>query len=114
MVGPTALPLPTIYTGSAVPQTYNPNWRLFTNLTPAQTAAFQAFPQDLGRYMLWRMHQLKIRFDPISPQVAVLAKAIFATPATITTQAQVDAALGVIKLPRPTAVTPPALNPSQT
>lgn len=98
MTSPTALPLPTTYVGSAVPQTYSPNWRLFTNLTPAQTAAFQAFPQDLGRYMLWRMHQLKIRVDPSSPHIAALAKAIFATPPTITTQAQVDAALGVVKV----------------
>ncbi len=36
---------PTIYTGPDVPTAYNPNWQYFTNLTPAQIAAFQAFPE---------------------------------------------------------------------
>jgi hypothetical protein len=36
---------PTIYTGPTIPAVYNPDWQYFTNLTSAQIAAFQAFPE---------------------------------------------------------------------
>ncbi len=36
---------PTIYTGPDLPITYDPDWQYFTNLTAAQIAAFQAFPE---------------------------------------------------------------------
>lgn len=38
------------YGGPAIPTTWDPSWNSFTNLTPAQIAAFQAFPQDLTLY----------------------------------------------------------------
>lgn len=34
-----------IYNGPAVPAAYDQNWQLFTNLTPAQVAWFQAQPE---------------------------------------------------------------------
>lgn len=34
----------------ALPTTYDPAWQGYTDLTPAQIAAFQAFPQDLVKY----------------------------------------------------------------
>ena len=36
---------PVIYTGPAVPATWDPDWQHFKNLTPAQIAWFQAQPQ---------------------------------------------------------------------
>ena len=39
--------LPILYTGPAVPVTYDPIWRTFTNLTPAQIAAFMSMPETL-------------------------------------------------------------------
>lgn len=33
------------YNGPAVPVVYDPNWQLFTNLTQAQIAWFQAQPE---------------------------------------------------------------------
>jgi hypothetical protein len=43
-------PPPKLYTGPTVPIAYDPAWQTYTNLTPAQIAAFQAFPQDLLKY----------------------------------------------------------------
>jgi hypothetical protein len=34
----------------ALPTTYDINWPFYTNLTPDQVTAFQAFPQDLSAY----------------------------------------------------------------
>ena len=38
-------PAPKLYTGAAVPITYDPQWRTYTNLTPAQIDAFKAMPE---------------------------------------------------------------------
>jgi hypothetical protein len=54
-----ALPFRT-YAGPAVPTSYDPSWQLFVNLTPAQIAAFQAFPQDLTKYVGIRRWQTEI------------------------------------------------------
>lgn len=39
------IPQPKLYTGLAVPTTYDPQWRTYTNLTPAQIDAFKAMPE---------------------------------------------------------------------
>jgi len=49
-----------LYTGPAVPATYDPTWQGYTNLTPAQIAAFQAMPQDLIKYAGQRRWQKEI------------------------------------------------------
>lgn len=41
----------SIYSGPSVPTTYDPQWIFFTNLTPTQVLAFQAFPQELAKYV---------------------------------------------------------------
>lgn len=38
-------PAPKLYTGSAVPTAYDPQWRTYTNLAPAQIDAFKAMPE---------------------------------------------------------------------
>lgn len=43
-----------IYTGPAIPTTYDPLWPSYTNLTPAQILSFQSFPQDLIKYLMTR------------------------------------------------------------
>lgn len=35
----------------ALPSVYDPTWQSYTNLTPSQILAFQAFPQDLVFYV---------------------------------------------------------------
>lgn len=43
---PTRTPPPQkLYTGPAVPITYDLQWRTYTNLTPAQIDAFKAMPE---------------------------------------------------------------------
>ena len=39
------LPALKLYTGPAVPVIYDPQWRTYTNLTPAQFDAFKAMPE---------------------------------------------------------------------
>lgn len=39
-----------LYTGPAVPTTYDPLWPTYTNLTPAQKLIFQSMPQALVVY----------------------------------------------------------------
>ena len=39
-----------LYIGPVVPMAYDPTWQTYTNLTPAQIAAFQSFPEDLLIY----------------------------------------------------------------
>jgi hypothetical protein len=38
-------PRPKLYTGHIIPTTYDPQWRSYTNLTPAQIDAFKAMPE---------------------------------------------------------------------
>lgn len=45
-----------LYTGPSIPVVYDPTWQGFTNLTQAQIAAFQSFPEaikDYARYLRW-------------------------------------------------------------
>src|SRR5690242_10426132 len=44
----------------ALPTVYDPNWQRYTDLSPAQIAAFQAFPQDLAKYIALRRWQTEI------------------------------------------------------
>lgn len=41
-----------IYSGPEVPTAYDPNWQLFTNLTPNQIAWFQSQP-EWGDFVSW-------------------------------------------------------------
>ena len=38
-------PAPKLYTGPAAPIAYDPQWRTYTNLAPAQIDAFKAMPE---------------------------------------------------------------------
>lgn len=38
------------YKGPALPEAYNPNWQLYTNLTKEQVRFFQSTPEDLTHY----------------------------------------------------------------
>jgi hypothetical protein len=142
---PSRTAKPVLYTGPAVPTTYDPTWQTYTNLTKAQIAAFQGMPQDLAKYALirgWQAHNKPLTVNGstvtmVSPQAtfgtdpttrtvditikgvvpskldavqtaaasraqsthdayAKLVAGVNATPPTITTRAQVDAAFAAI------------------
>lgn len=52
--------VPVLYTGPAIPTQYDPGWRRFTNLTPAQITSFEQFPQALLLYASQRRWQAEI------------------------------------------------------
>lgn len=43
-------PRVNLYNGPTIPVTYDPDWQLFTNLTPEQVIAFQNMPEGLADY----------------------------------------------------------------
>jgi hypothetical protein len=53
---------PSNLSSGQIPTTYDPNWAFYNDpkLTPAQIAAFQAFPQDLTKYTGTRRWQKEI------------------------------------------------------
>jgi hypothetical protein len=50
----------------ATPTAYDPLWQYFTNLTPAQIAAFQAMPE-------WAVFLAKVQADPSGTSIPVPA-----------------------------------------
>lgn len=116
-MAPRVVFVPAALANGALPTAYDPNWRTYQGgLTPAQVAAFQAFPQDLARFAL-QCHALNLQNVAGSNGVtaagasayiasvtaaaqSVLAGIVAATP-TITTPAQVSST--ILKV-APTAV----------
>lgn len=94
----------------ASPTTYDTGWQKYTNLTSNQIEAFQAFPQDLQYYATqkgWEFEQKgfstsginKTYITAMRAAVDTLVAAVNATPATITSRAQIDAALAAVPAP---------------
>ena len=93
-----------LYTGPAVPISYDAAWQTYTNLTKAQIASFQAFPQDLTKYLAHRRWQATVKVITLTTTEADAVKAIQAAyasentlllginakPPTVTTRAQID------------------------
>lgn len=94
-------PLSTIYTGPTIPPAYDPRWPSFTNLTPAQIAVFQSFPEDLIKYLGQMRWQYEIRAFPASmnpqpnPYITIGGIPIYTLPNNLTliTALAVDAGL---------------------
>jgi hypothetical protein len=104
---------PKLYTGPPVPTAYDPQWRTYTNLTPAQIDAFKSMPETLMQVARDLRHaailgaQPKITPDMTLAQVQAAfdtAKAVVAAPfateqsvlanigRTVKTQSDVEAA----------------------
>lgn len=92
------------------PTAYDVGWQKYTNLNSEQIAAFQGFPQDLQFYATqkgWQLEQKGFSTSGINKSyiaamrsaVDTLVAAINATPATVTSRAQVDAALDAVPPP---------------
>ena len=97
--------IPTeVQNGEMMPSTWDPIWPKYASrLTPQQVAAFQAMPEDLARYaqsmaapvMNKYIGQPNAEASVAAVQVKLdsLLSGISAKPPTITTRAQINAAL---------------------